>query len=255
MFPTKPIQPIPLSTRIHVSKLDTHLSMHQDIHDVVKLTLWPAHCNRRSGGTLGLFLPIIGWSGWKSPLHEFEAMHRNNCGCIKPSKPPLAPLLLSKKRIYDRKNILFVIIFGVILGINLVPPLLCSIVFGIILDIWLARPLFCSAILIWPSVAFPLCWQGRLRLGQGGHWMSLRHCNKRTERQGVGGCGIRHGGYCATTPSLLSSRPWRNMQNASRALSKVGKMARGNATTKATTMMSNTAAAAAMSCTQCRGVG
>ncbi len=70
MFPTKPFQPIPLSTRIHVSKLDAYLPMRQDMHDVVNLTLQPARCNRRSSGTLGLFLPIIGLFGWKSPLRE-----------------------------------------------------------------------------------------------------------------------------------------------------------------------------------------
>ncbi len=35
MLPMKLLQPIPLSARIHVSKLDAHLPMHQDIHDVV----------------------------------------------------------------------------------------------------------------------------------------------------------------------------------------------------------------------------
>ncbi len=84
--------------------------------------------------------------------------------------------------------------------------------------------------------------------------MSLRQCNKSTECQGAGGCGICHGGYRATTPPLLSSRPQCNMQNASRALPKVGRMAHADATTEATTMTSTIAAAVAMSCTQCGGV-
>jgi hypothetical protein len=81
--------------------------------------------------------------------------------------------------------------------------------------------------------------------------MSLRRCNKITERQGAGRCGICHGGYRATTPPLSSSCPQRNMQNASRALAKAGRMARADTTTEATTMTSTTAALATMSCTQC----
>ncbi len=42
--------------------------------------------------------------------------------------------------------------------------------------------------------------------------MFLRQCNKITERQGVGGCGICHGGYRITTPPLSSSCPRHNMQ-------------------------------------------
>ncbi len=121
MLPTKLLQPIPLTARIQVSKPDAHLPMHQDIHDVVNFTLRPASFNRCGSSTLGLFLPNIGWLGWRSPLHEFESMHRNNCSCIKLSQAPLLPLLHSKRCICDRKNILFVIVFGLILGINLAP--------------------------------------------------------------------------------------------------------------------------------------
>jgi hypothetical protein len=60
MFPAKLLQPISLSARIHVSKLDAHLPMHQNIHDLVNLTLQNARFNRCSGSTLGCFLPIIG---------------------------------------------------------------------------------------------------------------------------------------------------------------------------------------------------
>jgi hypothetical protein len=82
--------------------------------------------------------------------------------------------------------------------------------------------------------------------------MYLRRCNEITECQGPGGCGICHGGYRASTPPLSSSCP---LCNASRALTKAGGMARANTTAKATTRTSTTAALAAMSCTQCQGVG
>ncbi len=220
MLSLKLLQPILLSARIQVSKPDAHLPMHQDIHDAVNLTLWPASLNRRSGSTLGLFPPNVGWLGWKSPLHEFDLMRRNDCGHIKLSQAPLLPLLHSKRCICDRKNILFVIVFslilginlatpllGLILGINLATPLLCSISFGAIIGIQLAPPLFCSVALLWTGIALSLCCQCRLRLGQGGHRMSLRRCNKITESQGSGGCGICHGGYRAPTPTLWSSCP------------------------------------------------
>jgi hypothetical protein len=104
-------------------------------------------------------------------------------------QPTVSPPTASLQRcICDRKNILFVIVFGIILGINLVPPLLHSIVFGYIVGIQLAPPLFFSIILIWLGVAFPLCCQGRLQLGQGGHQMSLNNATKELnvrERAGV----------------------------------------------------------------------
>ncbi len=319
MFLSKCFQPIPLSARIHVSKPDAHLLMHQDIHDVVNLTLRPAGFNRRSGSTLGLFLPNVGWLRWKSPLHEFELMHRNNCGCIKLSQAPLVLLLHSKRRISDRKNILFVIVFCLILGINLTPPLcnncgciktsqvplplllhskrhttngkniLLVIVFSVILGISVGTPLlrslvsgiclapllfcsiallwtaivgiqlapllFCNVALQWMGITLPSCGRRRLRLGQGGHQTSLRGCNKITKCQGPGRCGICHGGYRASTPPLSSSCPQGNMQNASRVFARAGGVARANTTTKATTRMSTIATMAAMSCTQCQGVG
>jgi hypothetical protein len=82
--------------------------------------------------------------------------------------------------------------------------------------------------------------------------MSLRRCNENTEHQGPGRCGICHGGYCASTPPLSSSCPQRN---TSRALAKAGGIACADTTAKATTRTSTMAALAAMSSTQCQGVG
>jgi hypothetical protein len=156
-------------------------------------------------------------------------MRLNNCSYIKCSQPPLLPSLLSKSRISQRNDILFVIIFGIIHGIRLAPPL------------------FCSIILTVGSGVLPLCCCGGLRLRQGGHQVShgvMGCCNKRIERRGVGWCGIFHGGYCASTPPLLSSCPRRDMHgrgrigNAGGALSKAGRMASADATAGATTTMS-----------------
>jgi hypothetical protein len=64
-------------------------------------------------------------------------------------------------------------------------------------------------------------------------------------------CGICHGEYCAPTFPLLSSRPRRDMQNTSGALSYAGRMACADATNKAITMMATMTAMAAMSFMQC----
>ncbi len=152
VFSSKRLQPIPLSARIQFSKPDVNLLMHQDIHNVVKLmhqdihnvvnlTLRPASFNRRSGIALGFCLPNVGWLRWKNPLHELKPMHRNNCGCIKLRQAPRITLPHSKRRITDRKNIIFVIIFCLIPGITLSPPLLFVVITGIIPGISVGSPL------------------------------------------------------------------------------------------------------------------
>ncbi len=290
MFLSKGLLPIPLSARIQLSKPDANLPMHQDLHNVVNLTLQPASFNRRSGSTLGFCLPNIDWLRWKNPLRELKPMRHNNCSCIKPRQVPHVPLPHSKRCISDRKNLVFVIIFCLIPGITLSSPLLFVVVTSVILGISVGTPLhgslvsgtqvaplfFCCVALLWTTIigiqlapliccyvalqwtgiTLPPCCQGRLWLWQGGHLMPLRRCKDLTEGEGLGGCGICHGKYRASTPPLSSSCC---SLNTSRALTKAGGMAHANTATKttakATTRTSTMAAAAAMSCTQCQGVG
>ncbi len=124
-------------------------------------------------------------------------------------------------------------------------------------------PLFCSIILIVGSGVLCLCCCGRLWLRQGGHQVShgvTGRCNKAIECQGAGWCGMSHGGYCASTHSLLSRCPRCNMHRrgtiggAGGELSKVGRMSFANANARATTMTSPMATVVAMICTQCSRV-
>jgi hypothetical protein len=65
-------------------------------------------------------------------LHELKPVRRHSCGCIELRQAPSIPLGHSKRRISDRKNIVFIIIFCLILGITLSPPLLIVVGIGII---------------------------------------------------------------------------------------------------------------------------
>ncbi len=141
MLPSKTLQSIPLRARIQLSKPDANLPIHQDIHNVVNLTLRPASLNRRSGSTLGFCLPYVGWFRRKSPFHELKPVRRYSCGCIELCQAPSIPLRHSKRRISDRKNIVFVIIFCLIPGITLSTPLLIVVLIGVIPGISAGSPL------------------------------------------------------------------------------------------------------------------